>query len=212
MISVLKLLGWRSGRLLTCWTLVQALPIFLLLTSSSPAATPAGWQTYHDARGFAVSFPGDWKINPNYYEDDYPTGEGAPPRTHALAIVPTGALDPGSTLDSGGVRIMVLPLPPFRADCAARSFIAEPPPDFSSAFDADTPDYAHLVGGDPGGWYTYEDYVWRISVKPCVGVHYAFVYHADGSDQAKSERPFDRTRLLKLLDAIRATVALDPVN
>jgi hypothetical protein len=190
--------------------LLFVLPALLIVASASPAATPAGWQTYHDgARGFTVSFPGDWKPNPDYYDDDYPTDGDPPPRIPALAIVTTGDLQPGTTLNSGDVRILILPLPSFRSECAAWSFIAMPPPDFNSAFDIDTPAYAHLAGGDPAGWYAYEDYVWRISTKPCVGVHYTIGYHADGSDQAKGEKPFDRVKLLALLDAIRATIVPD---
>ena len=191
---------------------ILALPVLLLLAPASQAAAPAGWQTYHDARGFSVSFPRDWKANPDYYDDDYPTDGDPPPRLLALALVPSGDLDPGTTLSSSSVRITILPLPSFRNDCAAWSFIAEPPPDYSSSFDIDTPDYAHLIGGDPAGWYTYEDYVWRISTAPCVGVHYTIGYYADDSDQAKSVKPFDRTNLLKLLDSIRATVVLDPAH
>ncbi|MBI3675240.1 MAG: hypothetical protein HY243_01310 [Proteobacteria bacterium] len=190
--------------------LILVLPFLALFAPASQAATPAGWQTYHDVRGFSVSFPRDWKADPDYYDDDYPTGGDPPPRLRALAIVPSGDLGPGTTLNSAGVRIAVLPLPPFRKECAAWSFIAEPPPDYNSSFDSDTPDYAHLVGGDPAGWYTYEDFVWRISTAPCVGVHYTIAYYADGSAQAKSAKPFDRAKLLKLLDAIRATVVLDP--
>ncbi len=187
--------------------------VLLMLAPASPAATPTGWQTYRDeARGFAVSFPADWKPNPDYYDDDYPTSGEPPPRIHALAIAPTADLQPGTTLDSTSVHIAIVPLPPFRSQCAAWSFIAVPPPDFDSAFDVDTPDYAHVVGGDPGGWYTYEDYVWRISTTPCVGMHYTIGYHADGSDQAKGEKPFDRAKLLALLDAIRGTVVLIPVH
>jgi hypothetical protein len=193
--------------------LLRSLPVLALLAAAPSAAAPAGWQTYRDAaRGFAVSFPGDWKANPDYHDDDYPTSDAPPPRIAALAVMPTGDLQPGTTLNSASVRIAIVPLPSFRSECAAWSFIAVPPPDFNSGFDVDTPDYAHVVGGDPGGWYTYEDYVWRISTTPCVGVHYTIGYHADGSDQAKSEKPFDRAKLLALLDAIRATVVLIPAH
>ncbi|HEX4301497.1 MAG TPA: hypothetical protein VHZ78_01800 [Rhizomicrobium sp.] len=171
------------------------------------AAAPAGWQSYHDARGFRVSFPAGWKINPAYHDDDYPTGEAPPPRLAALAIMPVKDLQPGTTLSS--VRVAILPLPPSRTVCAASQFIAAPPPDFSSGFDIDRPDYAHMTGGDPGGWYSYEDYVWRISTAPCFAVHYTISYYAADSDQAKSEKPFDRTRLLAVLDAIRASVVLN---
>jgi len=182
-----------------------------MLAPASQAAAPAGWQTYRDdARGFTVSFPADWKPNPDYHDDDYPTSDEPPPRIHALAVTPTGDLQPGTTLNS--VHIAIVPLPPFRSQCAAWSFIATPPPDFNSGFDVDTPDYAHVTGGDPGGWYTYEDFVWRISTTPCIGVHYTISYHADDSDQAKSEKPFDRAKLLALLDAIRATVVLIPAH
>jgi hypothetical protein len=172
-------------------------------------AAPAGWQSTHDARGFTVSYPADWKANPDYFDSDYPTSDGPPPQLHALALSPVGDLQPGTTLASSDVRVMVAVLPPFRERCEALSFIAAPPPDFNSGIDSDTPDYAHVTGGDPGGWYTYEDFVWRISVKPCVAVHYTIGYHAADSDQAKSEKPFDRVALLKLLDAIRASVTLD---
>ena len=107
-------------------------------------------------------------------------------------------------------RIAILPLPPSRTVCAASQFLATPPPDFNSGFEVNAEDFAHLIGSDPGGWYTYEDYVWRISTAPCVGVHYYIGYHADDSDQAKSEKPFDRAKLLALLDSIRATIVLDP--
>jgi len=191
---------------------LRLLPVLLLLAPAS-AAAPAGWQTYRDeARGFAVSFPGGWKPNTDYHDDDYPVNGEPPARIQALAITPTGDLQPGTTLNSGSVHVAIVPLPPFRSQCAASSFIAVPAPDSSSAFDVDAPDYAHVTGGDPGGWYTYEDYVWRISTTPCVGVHYTISYHADDSDQAKSEKPFDRAKLLALLDAIRATVVLIPAH
>jgi hypothetical protein len=191
--------------------LLILLPIFLLPLAAQ-AATPAGWQSYHDARGFTVSFPAGWKADPDYYDSDYPSDGQTPPRIHALAIVPTGDLQPGTTLNSRAVLVAIVPLPAFRSVCAASSFVADPAPDYGYAFDADTPDQSHRIGGDPGGWYTDEDYLWRISTTPCVGVRYAFSYHADGSDQAKSEKPLDRAKLLRLLDAIRATVALDPAH
>lgn len=132
--------------------LILILSVLLKLAPASLAATPGGWQPYHDARGFSVSFPGDWKANPDYYDDDYPTNGDPPPRTHALAIMPIGDLQPNTTLSSEGVHLVIVPLPSFRTQCAAWSFIAIPPPDYNSAFETDTPDYAHVVGGDPVGW------------------------------------------------------------
>jgi hypothetical protein len=191
---------------------LATLPVFLVLASALQAATPAGWHTYHDALGVTVSFPGDWKADADSYQVDF-TPDGEPsPRTRLLTLAPGGDLDPGSTLNSSSVSIAILPLPPSRSQCTAGNFIAVPSPDSGWDFDADTPGYAHTVGSDPGGWYTFENYVWRISTKPCIGVHYTIGYHADGSDQAKSEKPFDRAKLLKLLDAIRATVVLAPVR
>lgn len=181
------------------------------LSAAPAAAAPAGWQTYHDARGFSVSFPADWKANPNYYDQDYPTGD-EPARLPALAIAPTGELQPGTTLFAEQLHVAILPLPPSRTACVASGFIAEPPPDYNSGFDVDRPEYAHLTGGDPGGWYTFEDYVWRLSVKPCFAVHYAIAYYAEDSEQARSLKPFDRAKLLHVMDAIRASVVLDPAH
>lgn len=188
---------------------MRILPILAALACLVPAAAQdAGWQSRHDARGFTVSYPAGWKANPDYFDTDYPTSDAPPPHLTALAIVPIGELQPGTTLSD--VRVMIAVLPPFRAHCEALSFVAAPPPDFNSSIDSETPDYAHVIGGDPGGWYTYEDFVWRISVKPCVAVHYAIGYRAADSDQAKSEKPFDRKTLMAQLDAIRVTVVLDP--
>ncbi len=183
--------------------------VVAVLAALPCAAAPTGWHSYHDARGFRVSFPAGWKADPSYHDDDYPTGDDPPPRLAALAIVPVEDLQPGTTLSSKDVRVLILPLPPSRTVCAAWQFIAAPPPDFSSRLDAERPDYAHMTGDDPGGWYSYEDFVWRISTAPCVAVHYTIGYHAADSDQAKSEKPFDRAALFAVLDAIRASVVLD---
>ena len=180
---------------------------FLLFVPVAQAAAPAGWQSYHDARGFTVSFPPDWTADPKYSDQDYPASEEPPPHFGGLALKPKGDLAPGTTLSS--VQVVVLPLPPGRDTCVAQNFIAYPPPDYGTSADESTADYAKLTGGDPGGWYTNEDYVWRISTKPCIGVHYEISFYADNSDQAKDTKKFDKAKLLKLLDQIRATVVVD---
>ena len=204
----------KASAAATAEAAMRGLPAFAVLASLAglAAAQDASWQSYHDPRGFTVSYPAGWKADPNYFDTDYPTDGDPPPQLHALALSPSGELQPGTTLSSKDVRVTVAVLPPFRERCEALSFVAAPPPDFNSGIDTETPDYAHVTGGDPGGWYTYEDFVWRISVKPCVAVHYYVGYYAADSDQAKSLKSFDRVALLKLLDAIRARVALDPAR
>jgi hypothetical protein len=182
--------------------------IFCGLGSAASGAAPVAWKKFHDAMGFSVSVPADWSVDPNASQVDFSTDDNPPPPIRVFAIAPSVDQDPGSTL--GGVEISISSLPPGRAGCTAAGFFANESPDSSLDADIDTPSYAHASGDDPGGWYTTEGYAWRLSTKPCLGVQYTISYQADGSDQAKSEKPFDRERLLKLLDSIRETIVLDP--
>ncbi len=181
-----------------------------LLAAARGEAAPSSWKTLHGAAGFRVSAPGDWKADTEAYQEDFTGDDASSPRTPLFGFVPTAELDPGSTLASNSVGVFILPLPAGRNGCTAANFFALMPPDYALAADIDTPDYAHASEGDPGDWYTTELYAWRLSENPCVGVQYSFTYAADDSDQAKGEKPFDRTKLLALLDAIRATIARDP--
>ncbi|HEY5347325.1 MAG TPA: hypothetical protein VIJ72_03960 [Rhizomicrobium sp.] len=168
---------------------------------------PAGWHTYSDARGFAISYPADWKADPRFADLDYPDNDGNRAKIEGLGVTPTTELQPGTTLQGKQVTLAVEVLPSFRPGCAAANFLAQQPPDYNSGIDEQTQVYAHQSGGDPGGWYSYEDFVYLVSMKPCRAIHYFISYATPDGEPAQGVSPFDRKKLLKLLDRIRATFA-----
>jgi hypothetical protein len=167
--------------------------------------TPAGWRTTHDARGFSISYPAGWKADPGFADLNYPDNNGERSKIEGLGLRPTAELQPHTTLQSNQVSVAVEVLPPYRKGCVAGNFLAEPPPDYNSGIDTNTPDFAHMSGGDPGDWYSVEDYVYRVSTKPCLAVHYFIGYATRGGEMVKGAKPFDRAALLAQLDHIRAT-------
>ena len=179
--------------------------ILFALACTPGVAAPAGWLTTHDPRGFSISYPADWKADPGFADLNYPDDNGVRARIEGLGLRPTTDLQPHTTLQSNQVSIAVEVLPPYRKGCVAGNFLAEPPPDYNSGIDTNTPDFAHMSGADPGDWYSVEDYVYRVSTKPCLAVHYFVGYATPGGEMEKGAKPFDRAALLTQLDHIRAT-------
>jgi hypothetical protein len=191
--------GFGTKTVLTCLSL-------LLSTNASIAAR---WITFHDARGFSISYPSNWRANPNFADLNYPDNDGNRARIEGLGLKPSIDLQPHTTLQNGQTGLAVEVLPRYANACTAENFLAQPPPDYESGVDKATPTFAHMSGSDPGGWYSYEDFVYLISLKPCLAVHYFVSYATPGGEVAKGERPFDLGSLLGRFDKIRATIKIE---
>lgn len=191
--------GFGTKTVLTCLSL-------LLSTNASIAAR---WITFHDARGFSISYPSNWRANPNFADLNYPDNDGNRARIEGLGLKSSIDLQPHTTLQNGQTGLAVEVLPRYANACTAENFLAQPPPDYESGVDKATPTFAHMSGSDPGGWYSYEDFVYLISLKPCLAVHYFVSYATPGGEVAKGERPFDLGSLLGRFDKIRATIKIE---
>lgn len=188
---------------------VHLVIVLLAFSLASAYAVPAGWHTTHDARGFSMSYPKGWTADSTFADLNYPNNDGVRLKIEGLGVSPTIDLQPGTTLQSQQVTVAVEVLPSYAKDCVAENFLAQQPPDHSGGVDVDRPDYAHAESGDPGGWYSTEDFVYRISTKPCLAVHYFVGFKTPGGANSVGEKQFDRAKLLTLLDTIRAKVAVD---
>jgi hypothetical protein len=191
-------IGFGTKTVLMCLSL-------LLSTSASIAAR---WTTFHDARGFTVSYPSDWKADPDFADLNYPDNDGNRARIEGLGLKPSFDLQPHTTLQNGQTGLAVEVLPRYANACTAGNFLAQQPPDYDSGVDKETPTFAHMSGSDPGGWYSYEDFVYLLSRKPCLAVHYFVAYETPGGEVAKDDRPFNLGLLLSRFNKIRATIKI----
>jgi hypothetical protein len=191
-------IGLRSKAVLTC----------LLFLFSTNASIAARWTTFHDGRGFSISYPSDWVADPNFADLNYPDNDGNRARIEGLGLKPSIDLQPYTTLQNGQTELAVEVLPRYANACTAENFLAQQPPDYESGVDKEAPTFAHMSGSDPGGWYSYEDFVYVLSLKPCLAVHYFVAYATPGGEIAKDERPFDLGSLLSRFNKIRATIKI----
>jgi len=180
----------------------------LSLLLSTNASIAAHWTTFHDARGFSISYPSNWRADPNFADLNYPDNDGNRARIEGLGLKPSIDLQPHTTLENGQTELAVEVLPHYANACTAENFLAQQPPDYESGIDKETRTFAHMSGSDPGGWYSYEDFVYLLSLKPCLAVHYFVAYATPGGEIAKGERPFDLGSLLRRFNKIRATIKI----
>src|SRR5271157_3052030 len=128
----------RSERVMRSVFALSTAALFALACTSGLAA-PAGWSTTHDARGFSISYPADWKADPGFADLNYPDDNGVRAKIEGLGLRPTTDLQPHTTLQSNQVSIAIEVLPAYAKGCVAVNFLAQPPPDYNSGIDKDTP-------------------------------------------------------------------------
>lgn len=178
--------------------------------AAAPSLAPVpGWHSYHDPGGFSISYPPGWKTDPKFADLDYPDNNGRRARIPGLGLAPGAALQPGTTLADNSPVLAVERLPAGKAACLAMQFLVQPPPDHSGGVVSQSADAVHAVSADPGDWYSYEDYIYRVSLSPCLAVHYFISYRTPGGELAAGLKPYDKPALLSLLDRIRASLVLD---
>ena len=196
--------SFRGAAALWCAAYVFAL--------SGSAAADATRHTYADtALGVSVSYPDGWTLNPNFDDQGYGYAQGDPTDhiTGALLLAPA-TLQANTNLRAGETYVLIEPLPRAAAACVAADFIVDPPADYRIFDEQHGGDHAVLTSGDPGDMSAHEDSVTVLSHTPCLAVHEVIGFAPRDGAFGRDERPFDRDKLLKLLDAIRATVAPIP--
>jgi hypothetical protein len=178
----------------------------LLATSCAQAAEP-GWSTYADTkRGFSISYPEGWKVDPSHVEKGYGFFQGDRDDIRdGLALVPTADIAPGTNLESDQLALMIERARP--ADrCVASAFLLDTPPDNVVQTIVNKPDAVQTVA-DAGDLYTVEHIVMIASQAPCLAVHYViFASQIRRGDSAV--KPFDRTAVIGLLNKIASTLTL----
>ncbi|MEJ0043152.1 MAG: hypothetical protein WDM81_13490 [Rhizomicrobium sp.] len=178
----------------------------LLLFAGAAQAQDVSWQTYTDTtRGFSMSYPPGWKVDPNFVDKGYRFHQGDTDDVRdGVAVTPGGDLAPGSTLQSDQLVLAVERARP--ADlCVAKGFLLDPPPDYFTQTLLDTPQAAQTVA-EAGDLYSIEHIVVMASRTPCIAVQYTIVTARPQQGDAKPSKPFDRQALIGLLNHIAATV------
>lgn len=193
----------RSAPLLRVIPVAAAL--LFALCSTSRAAEP-GWQTYTDtARGFSISYPDGWTVNPNFTDKGYGYAQGEMDDVRTgVGLSPTIDLAPGTTLDSKSLVLAVQFARPGDT-CKAGAFLADPPPDYFTQMQEDTPDLAHTLA-EPGDMYAVEHIVRIVSRAPCLALQIYLVYAQIRPHDPAPPKPFDRAAVFALLSRIAATL------
>ena len=113
-------------------------------------------------------------------------------------------LAPGTNLESRQLVVAIQPARPGDL-CRARTFLADPSPDYATQTLQDTPDTAHTLA-QPGDQFTVERLVHMVSRTPCMAVQVYLVYAQAQPGAAKPVPQFDRKALFALIDRILATL------
>ena len=186
--------------------------LVLALYGSTASGADAPWHSYTDAaRGFTVSYPDGWTLNPAFDDQGYGYAQGE--LTDHIVGVFLGApadLQADTNLRAGQTYVLIETLPRSADKCVAADFIVDPPADYRIFDERHDGDRALLTSGDPGDMSAKEDSVTVLSHAPCLGVHESIGFAPRDGEFGRDERPFDRDKVVKLLDAIRATVVAVP--
>ena len=194
-------------------SLMMRLALGLAVALAGPAiAQPGGWHRYADAkRGFSVSYPDGWRLVPNHDDQGYGYAQGnADDHITGVLIAAPAAMQPDTNLRAGETYMLIETLPRAPEKCLAADFIVDPPMDYRIFDERQSGDHALLTSGDPGDMSAQEDGVTVLSHAPCLAVHEVIGFAPRDGAFGRDERPFDRDKLVKLLDAIRATVTVVP--
>ncbi|HXC56846.1 MAG TPA: hypothetical protein VNU97_16220 [Rhizomicrobium sp.] len=187
--------------------LLRALAAALLLAAASSAADAAdAAHTYSDtARGFSLTYPDGWRVDPNFADQGYGYAQGETDDVRTgVAFSPTIDLAPGTTLESKELKLVVEAARPGDL-CKAAAFLEDPPPDYFTQVMADTPTLASTLA-EPGDMYDVEHIVRIVSQTPCIAVQVFLVYAQSRPHDPKPVPQFDRHALLAVLDGIVATM------
>ncbi|MEI9989956.1 MAG: hypothetical protein WDM86_07945 [Rhizomicrobium sp.] len=180
------------------------LAVAVLLCLCTGAFAEPAWHTYTDARrGFSISYPDGWTVDPDFRDLGYGFHQGdADDYRDGVALKPAGDLAPGTNLESDQLVLAIEMARP--ADrCVARAFLVDPSPDVPTDMPVDKPDAVRTIA-QPGDRYIVEHFVIVLSHTPCVAVHY-FVNSAR-LRPGDGKKPFDEGALVAYLNRIAETL------
>jgi len=171
------------------------------------AAEPA-WSTYTDAkRGFSLTYPTGWKVDPNHVDKGYGFFQGDRDDVRdGVAFMPVEDIAPGTNLQSDQLALVVERARPGDR-CVASAFLVDPPPDYFTQTLVDKPD-AIQTTADAGDLYSIEHIAMIASHVPCIAVHYVIVSGRIARDDPGAAKPFDRAAVIGLLNKIASTLTL----
>ena len=180
--------------------LAARLVFALALVAGTARAAPPGLATYTDTKnGFAIDYPSDWKVNPNWVDKGYGFFQGDTDDVHpGIAFTPSGDIAPGTTLQSDQL-VFAIETPRTGAKCVASDFLVDPPPDYFTNVHVDKPDVVDTVA-QAGDQYIIEHIVIVARQTPCLAVHYVIVSARAGG------KPYDRDGLIAALNRITGTL------
>jgi hypothetical protein len=176
---------------------------------AAAVAAPSGWRVRDfPERGFSVAVPRGWRIYPAYHDRGYAYYQGNPKDQIAgVRISAPAGLQPDTNLRANESYLLIERLDRAPKACAAADFIVDPPMDYEIRDERHDGDHALLTSGDPGGMAIYEDSVRVLAHAPCIAVH-EVIASAPADGFGKGEPPFDRARMTRAMDAIRATIVV----
>jgi hypothetical protein len=183
------------------------LATFVLALAAAPAQAP-DWQSYRGP-GFTLSYPPEWKVDPNFLDKGYAFFQGQSDDVRGgIAFAPGYDLAPGSNLESDQLKLVVQAARPGDR-CAAASFLVSASPDYETKKLIDKPDAVRIFA-EPGDKYGIEQAVLIVSKAPCIAVHYYIAFERLTRSDPQGRKEFDREQLYRLLGAIAATVKPAP--
>jgi hypothetical protein len=166
------------------------------------AAAPAGWQTYADPRlGYSISYPQAWKLEPNFVS----VSLGPDHEIKGIAFAIPEGLTLGTNLSSSNTEISVESIA--GANCGPPQFLD--PARNIHKLSADGRKYSVATSEDAGAGNRYETMLFVVDgTSPCIAVRYLIHSTNIANYDPGTIKPFDRAKLIKQFDDIRATLKL----
>jgi hypothetical protein len=185
-----------------------ATALLTLLGAAHAPAQTAFTHIYTDAkRGFSISYPDGWTVDPAYRDKGYGFFQGeSDDYREAVALKPTIDLAPGTTLQSDQLVLMIETARPGDT-CEARAFLVDPPPDYVTQTPEIKPDAVRSIA-QAGDLYTIEHIVLLATKTPCIAAHYIIVTRRISGNDPAAPKPFSEKALFAYLNDIAATLRL----
>jgi len=188
-----------------CCTLLLTAPLTVAdagIVISVKPAVPKSWKTFADEKhGFAISYPGNWRVDPGYVYNGFDHD------IHGVAFfVPEGQTR-GTNLSPSWTGVTVEHVD--AAKCDATKFLPDPQ-DLKTLNNA-----GHLWSTanmtDAGAGNFYDIAVFALpGTKPCLAVRYTIHSTNIGNYDPGTVKEFDRDGLIRTFAKIRHTLVLKP--
>jgi hypothetical protein len=173
--------------------------VMCLALSFAGAAQASPWKHYSDTGlGYTIAYPANWSIDTHYVYDQLGPGK----EIKGVAFQIPAGLAAGTNLGED-TRLSVESLP--GTACTPGQFVD--PAESVHTLRADHRVYTAASSGDAGAGNRYETQVFVVAgTSPCLAVRYFVHSSAIENFDPGTVRPFDRAKLMRAFDDIRATL------